>query len=223
MDRPCRLCEALSPLGNAVSENTILIESDHFVVMPTIGQFVEGWLMVVSKNHKRCAREHPTHELEELESLVAQAQALVNAYYGPTVVFEHGPSDIPGYHGGCCVEHTHIHVAPCTSGRTFCDMIKFPHIGTVTISSLFRSRLDKSRGYLIAGSDVASPRLNMYEVDCLIPRQYLRQVLAVVCNKASLWDWRQNPCRENIQRTLSQLCAEERREPNYIRTDRGGF
>jgi ATP adenylyltransferase len=220
MDRPCRLCEALSPPGNAARENTVLIESERFVVMPTLGQFIEGWLMVVSKDHIRCAREHPTHELEELDDLVAQTKALVKSYYGPAVVFEHGPSDIPGLHGGCCIEHTHIHVVPCANGQEFCGRIVFRRVGDCTISDLSRSMPDKSRGYLIAGSDMASRRLNLYEVDCPSPRQYLRQVLAVVCNKNTLWDWRQKPCLENIHKTLLRLDAKNIRGTNFTRRER---
>ncbi len=207
MYKICRLCEALSRPCKATLENTVLIESEHFVVMPTLGQFIEGWLMVVSKSHKRCAREHSTHELAELDDLVARTQTLVHTYYGPAMVFEHGPSDSPGSQAGCCVEHTHIHVVPCANSQNFFEKIAFRRVGECTISDLSLSIQEKSRGYLIAGSDMASRRLNLYEVDCPAPRQYLRQVLAVVCNKTALWDWRQNSCLENIQKTLRRLDA----------------
>ena len=32
-------------------ENTIIEESDNFIVLPTIGALVDGYLMIVSKKH----------------------------------------------------------------------------------------------------------------------------------------------------------------------------
>ena len=43
-------------------ENTIIDESDNFVVLPTIGALVDGYLMIISKKHI-----NSMSELEEKE------------------------------------------------------------------------------------------------------------------------------------------------------------
>jgi diadenosine tetraphosphate (Ap4A) HIT family hydrolase len=205
MEGQCRLCDALGAPGNKAHENTILMETDHFAVMPTLGQFVEGWLMIAAKRHTRCSREHGQQEIDELERLLAKAQHIIQTTYGPTIVFEHGPSCVPSRHAGCSVEHTHVHIAPCTQINAFNQKIAFPRIGQCTLSEIPRATPAEDCGYLMASTAEYNTRFNVYRVESPAPRQYLRQILAVVTNRAPLWDWRASPCRENIERTVAQL------------------
>ena len=109
----CRLCDALSREGQKRPENYPLLESQHFVVIPTVGQFVEGWVMAVSRSHRGSLQQHTREELEDLRSILKQAVKIVQATYGQAIVFEHGPSDCLTLHGGCSIDHTHVHIAPC--------------------------------------------------------------------------------------------------------------
>ena len=89
MIEDCILCEAIN-ISNKRIENTILYESERFVVIPTLGQFIPGWLMVVSKDHFRCAGVHSNDELLELSWLITKVRKVIEKSFGSSIVFEHG-------------------------------------------------------------------------------------------------------------------------------------
>ena len=51
-------------------ENTIIEESDNFIVLPTIGALVDGYLMIVSKKHINSMSELKENEKIEYEFLI---------------------------------------------------------------------------------------------------------------------------------------------------------
>ena len=86
----CILCRAVFDAGAIKIEKTCRFATNNFVVMPTLGLIVPGWLMVVSKDHARCVLGHSREELVELSWLISFVRNIVEKYYGPTVAFEHG-------------------------------------------------------------------------------------------------------------------------------------
>ncbi len=204
MKKHCQLCDALTAEGQSKIQNTVLFETENYVVIPTIGQFVEGWLMIVAKRHVRRLADHSEAEVLEVEKLLEDIGPVLASIYGNYVIFEHGPSCLPGRHAGCCVEHTHIHLAPCKNAKAFLGKIPFPLAEESLISEL-RHSCDRTRAYVFAGMLADEPFVRLHWVDEPIPRQYMRQLLASVSNKSALWDWRQNPCHEEINRTVGRF------------------
>ena len=88
-------------------------------MIPSFGALVEGWVLVVPKEH--CislgalrAKLRGRHEVEERNRAVLRQR-----YEKPVVAFEHGPS--AGNHGtGCGVDHAHLHLVPLA-----CDLLPF--------------------------------------------------------------------------------------------------
>ena len=89
----------------------VLHETDHFVVVPTVGALVEGWLLIITKQPYLCMGGMPTGEFHELSSLKELVCSVLSECYGDITVFEHGPSQ-PGQGVGCGVDHAHLHVLP---------------------------------------------------------------------------------------------------------------
>jgi len=91
--------------------NSWLFETNSFVVVPSLGSFVPGWLLLVSKLHFRRIAELRLQLIEELENLKAKVGQELRSAFGPYVCFEHGP--VGGVSAaGCCVEHLHLHMVP---------------------------------------------------------------------------------------------------------------
>ncbi len=199
---PCPLCQALTHAGSQRIENTPLYETRNFVVMPTLGQFIQGWLMVVSKHHCSCARSLDRELLEELNHVVQLTRDAINCAYGPSIVFEHGPGKSRHITGGCCIQHTHVHVAPCKSPERFRSLLPFPIAARCHLLNLAEH---DEFGYLLVGSEGEDTTYDLYPINTVIPRQFLRQVLSVAEDKCSMWDWRRYPCRENIQQSVNVL------------------
>lgn len=204
MPEDCRLCTALSNEGSQRPENYILLKSKHFAVMPTLGQLVEGWVMVVSFKHKKSIRYHTSEELLDLNNILKRTVNAVQNIYGPTLIFEHGPSDITMLHGGCCISHTHIHVVPFRFRNNFLSNIPFNSNLCCSIEEL-PSIIAPESSYLLVGFGENLTMLNLYPVNEPLPRQFLRRVLAFTIGNNDSWDWRQFHFMENVLRTIAKI------------------
>lgn len=213
MNDMCAMCYAVSPDGGYKLENTILYESDSFVVMPTLGQFVEGWLLIVSKQHSECSRLLTLNDAEELSHLVNVVKDIVSRQYGQCIIFEHGPANNIQISGGCCVKHTHIHLVPCSDHDVFTSYITFASTINVKLSDL-PMLIPDDNGYLLISDSKPDSMYTVYRINDVIPRQFLRQVLAATCNCQAFWDWRCYPFHNNILRTIQRL-----REPFHAHYD----
>ena len=66
-------------------------EDDTFVVMPTLGAFVEGYVMIVSKEHHDCVGKMSAEDIAHLEALMEKITHRIREVYGTGVIcFEHG-------------------------------------------------------------------------------------------------------------------------------------
>src|SRR5437762_14230359 len=74
--------------------NTPIFESDSFVVLPTVGALLEGWLLVVPRTKLLCFARLSGPLFSELENFLGEIIPVVEKSYGRVSVFEHGPSGI---------------------------------------------------------------------------------------------------------------------------------
>jgi len=94
----CIYCDNI--LNSHVSKLTcdeVLFESENFVVTTSLGAFIEGWILIISKKHTTSMSQLSDEEITELSSIIPDVRKRVEQVYGPTVVFEHG-SLTPGTH-----------------------------------------------------------------------------------------------------------------------------
>jgi diadenosine tetraphosphate (Ap4A) HIT family hydrolase len=91
--------------------NKPLLESDHFVVLPSLGSLVPGWVLVIPKQHYLCIGALPQSLFPEFQRVKKEIVKLIASQFGDPCLFEHGPSS-PGLKVGCSVDHAHLHVVP---------------------------------------------------------------------------------------------------------------
>ncbi len=198
----CKFCLS-SGLPNTI-ENTILYESKHFYVVPTVGQFVEGWLLIVSKHHYNSSITLPNQLIIELEKVIDVVVQAVEKEYGQTIIFEHGPSRDCIIEGGCSINHNHIHILPFKQLNKLNKMIDYPYI---TVNSIQEARkiVPINNGYLIWGSGSKINELNLAILQYNIPRQYMRKLIADCSGLSESWDWENHPYVKNIIATINQF------------------
>lgn len=109
--RQCRFCDTLTMTVPTEKWNTALLESPNFVVLPSLGALVEGWLLVVPKQHALCVGALSAFVLDELNEIKDAISLALERVYGPICAFEHGPSK-PNTAVGCSVDHAHLHLVP---------------------------------------------------------------------------------------------------------------
>ncbi|GAI58450.1 unnamed protein product, partial [marine sediment metagenome] len=76
-----------------VPPNRIIAETENFVVLPSIGQIVEGYLLIVTKAHRGSMGCLSDVEIIELEGLMERTRFLLTRMYGRPLFFEHGVVD----------------------------------------------------------------------------------------------------------------------------------
>jgi len=127
---------------DATLYNRVLFETSNFIVFPTIGALVEGWVMLIPKRHHLCVGALSDSLLAELEALRDFVSMIIDQHYGPVAIFEHGPAS-PRKQVGCGVDHAHLHVVPThadlisiVQGMSF-EPLKFQAVEDLQTTSVF--------------------------------------------------------------------------------------
>lgn len=105
----CCLCADLASPKSAPIWNQPLFRTENFVVLPSLGALVEGWLLLVPTRHHFCLGALPASVTEEFQELQDLARSILTNRYGCVSAFEHGPS-IPKITVGCGVDLAHLHM-----------------------------------------------------------------------------------------------------------------
>ncbi len=114
----CDLCNELSGgTENAFDriyarnpKSRILFQSGEFVVIPSLGQIVEGHLLIVPNRHFAALGDMSDAFVGELGILCRNVRSILKAEYGSCIFFEHGTRCVDA--GGCGVYHAHLHAVP---------------------------------------------------------------------------------------------------------------
>lgn len=86
-------------------EKEIITETKNFFVVPTIGQIVEGYTLIIPKKHVLCYGLLSANVLEEYIELKDKVEKATTAAYQKPMYFEHGIV-------GQTVPHAHMHCVP---------------------------------------------------------------------------------------------------------------
>lgn len=87
--------------------NTILYESDNFIIVPSIGPLVVGQAMILSKKHSISLASMSSSDITECADIISY---VIERIEGNILFSEHGSFN--QQKGGGCIEHTHIHILP---------------------------------------------------------------------------------------------------------------
>lgn len=199
----CAMCSALSGAESSAPWNVPVLESENFVVIPSLGPIVEGWLLVVPKQHVLSMAVLEDQSMPELSTIKSQVSNLLESLYGPVTFFEHGPSS-KQKSTGCSVDHAHLHaVSNIHNLAAHAEQILRPLVGfqqgtLADCSEAVSSGLD----YLhIEARDTGSVYLTAES----FPSQVLRQAIAQANGTPDGYDWRTFPNLDLITSFLAKL------------------
>jgi len=181
-----------------------ILEQDGFRVIPSLGQIVPGYLLLVPKHHYRAFADMSLEELTTAEALKTHLGGQLHSTYGDYLFFEHGARTSDS--GGCGISHAHLHAVPFPHEKDPVEELTraFAFEQVSNLSELKRLQSDKPYLYY------ESVRGNRYVLDPpFIQSQYIRRLLAEALG-VEAWDWRQCGREERLLGTLartSQLLA----------------
>lgn len=207
----CDFCNELNGKNNLYWEiaekcnlprNRMIYEGEHWVVWPTIGAIVPGYVLIVSKKHHLSLMDCDFKEIIELENLLKQTRrVLENIYHYPCIAFEHG--------SGCgignkpsCIDHCHLHILPLEEDiYNRIDLEKFQIDRIDSLNSLLKRKKQRSSYLLYQNHE---EQFFVLYSDIYIS-QYFRQLIGISKGVSEKWNWRHNYFSDNIKTTINDI------------------
>lgn len=191
------LCEFCYPSES----RSILFEDESVYVMPSLGQFTEGYLLLVTRDHVECIAEAADSRFVDVKERIADVLEDVYGTYG---FFEHGRI------GSCYHQrqnricfHAHLHALPLPPDFDVAIERDFEGHAVDEITDLARHR-ERNPHYLYVETADGSKRF--FEVDTDLERQYLRKR---ACESLGLprecANWKRYPFYEKMAETADEL------------------
>ena len=202
----CQLC----PHQSAKTWDVPLLESANFRVLVSLGALVEGWVLLVPKEHFLSIGALPTSLFEELQSVKESVCERLQRIYGHVSAFEHGPGT-QRRNVGCGVDHAHLHVVPVSFDLAAAAAPYLPEDSTWVVADLkcCKSAAEAGDDYIYLEQPLNSGRI-LCRKD--LGSQIMRRAIAAQIGVPNDFNWRTNPQIETVNRTIRAL-ESEMREP----------
>ena len=191
--------------------DTPLFETDSFVALPTVGAFIEGWLLVVPRVHVLSYAQINDDLWDEAENFLRETARSVESKYGPVAIFEHGPSRKQSALG-CGVDYAHFHIVPTMSNLRDSAIQAFPNVTWKSCPSVrnLRDYRDCNNGYwALWQKQYSSDFWVGTALGDVLPNQLFRRVLSKSIGlEESSFDWKKDLGQNLIAATVEKLtCA----------------
>jgi diadenosine tetraphosphate (Ap4A) HIT family hydrolase len=206
-------------MGNAccelrldINRYRVVCETPNFFVMPTLGSMgIEGYLLIITKEHHLGFGMIPQSQHAELAELISELKGRVKDEYGKScLIFEHGPR-IGGTEPGKSIDHSHLHLVPGVDivDDWAVDMMhrlgrkgQFYRVDRVEGFEKARELCLRGSSYLYVDSPQGMQLLS--EQNFHRPSQYFRTMVAHQV-EVTEWNWKENNDLETLLKTVQRL------------------
>lgn len=194
---PCRFC-------TLPDKERVVFETDNFSVLMSLGPIVEGYALIVTREHFSCTAEIPAAHLEEFTRLVDLVQRTQRSIYGLSTIYEHGRSGacLPEGEGEDHCFHSHAHLVPIKHEIRARVMRDYPVVDLGDWRDLLAYYESTGNPYLMIKDDAG---VAIIEDPQDLPRHYLRSVAAELTGESHLGDWVAFPSHEIIKAGADKL------------------
>ena len=201
--KTCCLCSNLVSTPSTEAWDRPVFESANFVVLPSLGSLVEGWLLLVPKQHYLSMGALPASLVIEMEEMKAKVSAHVRQEYGETCVFEHGPATA-SRSVGCSVDHAHLHIVPLTFDIGQAARPFLPKDAEWVNASWIQCQQAHQAGkdYLYFEQPVGYGNISTHNE---FGSQVFRKAIAAQIGRPDDFNWREHPELETIAKTINVL------------------
>ena len=198
----CAYCRYLN--GKNLHSDRTIYSSEHFFVIPTLGQFIPGYWLIIPYEHVMSNAELDFSTQKELLDVIEDMKYLLNLTYGCSdfLVWENGTGNSGRGKAKDSVVHAHTHIAPsCLTPQKIKELsgLYFQKIPTQELSSF------NLHSYLLL-KDIGDEWLISSNPNVYIPRQYIRQLLAEEYGiSGEQWNWRKYPFEEQMYQSVRDM------------------
>jgi inosine/xanthosine triphosphate pyrophosphatase family protein/diadenosine tetraphosphate (Ap4A) HIT family hydrolase len=204
----CPFCIEIEGTGESIFSEMIggrlasrvLYQDADFIVLPPLGEFIEGGLLLLTREHIPSFAHLERSKLDRLVQLMAVIRRELTGQYGISpLMFEHGPAAQRGK-GVCCVDHAHFNIFPAKAlvGPELAERMSMPIRELDQILTLRSSEF----GYLFVQENDGSMRA--YDGQ-LVPTQLVRRIIASQIGLSDRWHWKDYPGCDELVATYHAL------------------
>jgi ATP adenylyltransferase len=204
----CCLCSSFASASSAESWNTPLFVSANFLVLPSLGSLVEGWVLIVPKKHFICMGALPPELASEMNQLKSRVWSVLSSKYGEICAFEHGPNAAKRT-VGCGVDHAHLHLVPFAF-----DLVRaaapFLPSNTEWHPATFgacKQAFEEEKDYLYIEQPLGVRHIAKHSE---FGSQIFRKAIASSLGMLEEFNWREHPQVEIVAKTIGTLGANPR-------------
>lgn len=204
----CPFCAELEGGGQSIFADMmrdrlasrIVYEDEHFLLMPPLGQFMEGGLLLLTRRHIPSFAFLPTALFDPLEQLLTAIRRELAARWDVApLIFEHGPA-LERTKGVCCVDHAHLNIFPARVS-VHSHLSQRMHIRLGSLAELSRLRRAEF-GYLFIQENDGTRRA--YDAQ-FVPTQLVRRIITSQLGFPERWHWRDYPGYDELRATYCAL------------------
>lgn len=208
----CFLCKVVK--GCPDKPEHILYESENFIVLPGLGAFFDGYVMIVPKEHVMSFAELSKEEYEEFLQVLNDMRFILESVYQKKIfVFECSSGRNGGGKHETSIVHAHIHLAPTDMPVLKCIHKSGIYPALINPRDLYKYGeypymlyIDQEDNWYITG-----------DPDTYFPRQHPRQVLADYMGlPKGEYNWRTNPLREKMDVIAEEIFGFLRKEFEHL-------
>jgi ATP adenylyltransferase len=199
---PCALCSSIAKPRD--DWDLPIFESENFVAVPSLGSLVEGWLLVVPRQHFISIGALTPDLHEEFTIFKQNVSARLSSVYGEPCAFEHGPC-APNREVGCGVDHAHVHLVPLDFDLVDAATAYLPEAAWEAASwSECRRAAAEGLDYLFVEQPIGAGRIS---VAPQLGSQVLRRAIASMIGRPDEFNWRGHRHEANIAKTINRLSS----------------
>ena len=176
---------------SAAKHDQVLLDRDDWLVIPTLGAIMPGWLLAIPRECMLNFRDWAAAGGESITSVLAQIEAELGLNPEDIIWFEHGPANA-GTEVGCGLDHAHLHILiqPSFSFDAFSDRAR-SDFGVewhkTTVGECYSILADTETSYFAAGSGSRAICVSAVEK---AGSQFFRRVVAALAGNLAEWNYR---------------------------------
>ncbi len=207
--RECAFCQEFDGSGRSIYHemlgrelpSRVVHRTRHFVVFPPLGEFIEGGLLLATREHRISMAALPEAFYDDLEAPDGRdLRSLGGALRDPAAALRARPGG-PRRQG-------HLLRGSRPSERisarvnVHAQLRKFPHAEIGPHVRLVRAAGLRTRPYLFLQANEG--RRFVYDAG-IVPSQYVRRIVATALGMPERWHWREYPGLDELKRTFEAL------------------
>lgn len=180
-----------------------LLERPDWVMAPTLGAIVPGWLLAIPRQWALNFRDVLLTGGQSACAVLEDVQRELGLSPDEIIWFEHGPATA-GTAVGCGLDHAHLHILirPQFSFSSFVEharagaALDWHEVRAVDSYEMLRD----GRSYCITGCGSRAVVAQGVET---VGSQFFRRVVATLIGAPSRWDYRSEPHTQNVEATVT--------------------